>query len=325
MNQDKIPFPLIDPYLQIVFGFLFILGVVRSLLIKAIGYQREGWAIIIRIWGKNQPYYSGQHLYILLRGVGDLRTIDWTRSTSPSSALDSRPDAIRTQNLVGYEIPTFLVSHDISSVACMTEDSTPTNVDTLFYSRVTDPNLAVSGEAPLDLWRFVEDAFAAEISAYVKCKHSRDFNTKSDTSQLADVLLNNVNSIAGRYGIKISDVRVQNVRFSEAVTKIEEEKKIMTITNDLAKEKSRNELGILQRKAVVDREIAWAEVSQDAVLINKLKVECNMNNAEVLAFIVAKKIGPKTPIMYFGAGSLPVSRIKPPGNLEVDLDVETVD
>jgi hypothetical protein len=52
-------------------------------------------------------------------------------------------------------------------MSCMTKDFVPINVDMRFSSVITNPEKAVNGEAPLDLWKYLEDTFLTILSDYM--------------------------------------------------------------------------------------------------------------------------------------------------------------
>ena len=277
----------------------------------SMGIVQEGYAVVITHLGKTL-YYKTSGFYRLVPFVEDCKVVNWTLSNCDSGAIKNASFTGNVVKLSSCYIPLHVIVHDIDSVSCVTQDAITIDVDLRFTSQIVDPVAAVSPDAPKDLWNYVENFFETTLTDYVRTKTSMTFSPNHiDKNELISYLANTVNAHCALYGIKIVTITVQDLRFSEAIIKVQEEKKQTTLESELKTLQMEQELMIQRMKTNMELERLDKMAEMDAQVIRRL-ISAGLSSSDVVQYMALPKLGDKNPIMFNvgGAFSRPLGGYK---------------
>jgi regulator of protease activity HflC (stomatin/prohibitin superfamily) len=291
-------------FLGIIITILVIIAIISFLSILIV---QEGHNVVITRYGKIKDYKE-PGLHFIRPFIEECRKVKWSRSIQDprNNSSTTLKDYINT-----FNIPIHLINHDVPEWEVTTKDNIKIRIDLRFSSIINDAEDAVSGQAPLDLWKYLEDTFLTELTDYVRDQKYDEFNLgKATIFKMNNHLIKEVNLKCAKYGIKIEEVTTQNISFSDHVAKKEEEKKLLTINNELAKTKLEQELELAKRRADNEIEIEKKLAEKNAEVIKKLR-DAGMNSSDIVQFIATTKMSSSSPIfLSFGNtnhGGIPIS------------------
>jgi len=215
----------------LIYLFIFICLICIILACRII-VVREGTVVVCDILGKPSRISKAGSLCWPIPFVENAHEISWTRMSFDSS-LANGGGAVKT-HYSGNSIPICPIIHDVPPYKVASQDQADVTIDMRFNSHVFDPLLAVSGNAPTDLWSYVDAVFQSTLCDLVRNIHTKDLTRSHSWTRFCGELMEHANVSILKFGIRIEDARIQSVRLPEALYKSKEALSAVATQMDVA-------------------------------------------------------------------------------------------
>jgi len=218
--------------MELIIYFIIVILVIGLISVCRLIVVSEGTVVVFDYLGKPNHTSVAGSLCWPIPFVENAHNISWTRMSYDSS-LAHGGGAVKTC-YTGYSIPICPIIHDVPPYTVASQDQTDVTIDMRFNSRVFDPMLAVSGNAPTDLWSYVDAVFQSALCDLVRNIHTKDLTRSHSWTRFCGELMEQANVSLLKYGIRIDDARIQSVRLPEALYKSKEALSAVTTQMDVA-------------------------------------------------------------------------------------------